>query len=84
MELSAKQLSQLPKLEGIFITLAQEMTRVRESMELTRSAKLLRQDVITLDDEWEVINAPESPIPHYAYRDQDHHAKTHSKTCSRC
>lgn len=83
VELSAKQLSHLPKLEGIFTTLAQEMNSVRESMELTRSAKMLRQDVITLDD-WEVIETPESPVPHYAYRDQDDRVRNRSKTCSRC
>ncbi len=83
VELSAKQLSHLPKLESIFTTLAREMVSVRESMELTKSAKLLRQNVITLDD-WEVISAPESPVPHYAYRDQDSRARRRSKTCSRC
>ncbi len=83
VELSAKQAPHLSKLEGIFTTLAHEMASVRDSMEMTRSGKM-RQDVITLDEDWEVISAPESPIPHYAYKDQDSHVRNRSKTCSRC
>ena len=71
-ELSAKQLSYQPRLEGIFVSLAQEMNEIREKIELTKSAALQREGVITLaEEDWEIITAPEGPVPRYAYRPQE-------------
>ena len=75
IELSAKNLIHLPKLEGIVMSLAKEMCSVREQIEMTKSEKLesasRRRDVISLSDDWEVIAAPDNPVPRYAHVDQD-------------
>ncbi len=71
IEICAKDISHLSKLEDIFMALTNQMLSIREQIELTKSAKLARKGVITLSDDWEVITAPEDPIPHYAYSAQD-------------
>lgn len=83
IELSAKNLGHLSKLEGVFMALAREMSSVREQMEMTRSEKIAKRSVITLADDWEVITAPEDPIPHYAYVAQDEQRRRKSQNC-RC
>ena len=69
IEMSARNLSNLGKLERIFVALSRQMVSVRESMEVTRSGK--KNNVITLSDDWELITAPDDPVPHYAYQAQD-------------
>lgn len=71
VEISAKQLSYLPKLESVFVTLARQMCNTRRQTELTKSAAMAQQDVITLSDDWEIVTAPDDPVPHYAYREQE-------------
>lgn len=83
VELTAMQLSSLPKLEAMFVGLAQEMNEVREQIELTRSAKMEREGVITLEDDWEIINTPTEAIPHYAYKAQDDRLRRRISNC-RC
>lgn len=86
VEVSAKDASHLEELDAIFVRLSQEMLRVRESMEMTRSAtfKSDKGSVIVLSDEWEVITAPEAPVPRYAYRAHEAaRSRTHKK-CSMC
>ena len=75
LEVSAKNLSDLAKLERIFVALAQQMVDVRETIELTRSAKLARRSVIILPDDWELLSAPDYPVPKYVYQAQDQQLK---------
>ena len=84
LELSAVQLSSLPRLETMFVHLAQQMNSIREEMEVTKSAARLREGVITLpEDDWEIITAPEEPVPHYAYRAQES-GRRHRPSSCRC
>jgi hypothetical protein len=83
--MSATNPAHLSKLEGLFIALARQMSEVREQIEMTRSAKLAQRSVINLTDDWEVITAPEDPIPHYAYAAQDERLRQRHKVSScRC
>lgn len=78
------QLSDLTKLDGLFVKLAREMIDIRRTMEMTRSASIAAKkcDVIVLSDEWEVISAPDEPVPHYAYKAQESYSR--SRKCSHC
>ena len=84
IELSAMNLGHLSKLEGVFMALAREMSSVRQQIEMTRSEKLAQRSVITLADDWEVITAPEEPVPHYAYVPQDEQLRQRKAQSCRC
>ena len=86
IEISAKEVSHLDELDAIFSRLSQKMLRVRQSMEMTRSSTLKsnKGDIVVLSDEWEVITAPEVPIPRYAYRAQETARSRTRKKCSLC
>lgn len=84
IELSAKNLAHLSKLEGVFMALAKQMSSVRQQIEMTKSAKLAQQSVITLADDWEVITAPEDPVPRYAYVPQDEKLRRSRAQNCRC
>ena len=74
IELSAKNIDTLPILDDLFTTLATEMLRNRDKLEVTQSMSLGRSaknDIITLADDWEVLEAPEGPIPRSAYSAQE-------------
>ncbi len=81
LELSAKDITQLSKLEQLFVDLARQMLSVREKMEFTRSESLARS-VIQLADDWEMISAPEDPIPQYVHRHQDDRLRNKASNCS--
>lgn len=84
IEMSAKKLSHLSKLEGVFLALAKQMSSVREQIELTKSAKLARKSIVTLPDDWEVLTAPEDPVPRYAYVAQDEQLRRRRAQNCRC
>lgn len=67
LELSAMESASQSKLEELFVSLAQDAFNRREVKEMTLSMS----QVIRLSDEWEVINAPEEPIPRESYAHQD-------------
>ena len=73
IELSAKDIKYLTVLEDTFITLARQMLRIREELELTQSAAIANE-VIKLrsaSEEWEILSAPNEPIPDYVYNAQE-------------
>jgi len=82
VEVSAKSTSSLEDLDAIFVRLSQAMLDVRQSMEMTRSMVESKTDVVILSDDWEVITAPEAPVPTYAYRAQDAARSRIPKKCS--
>ena len=69
-EFSAKNIETIQALDDLFACLAEEMIRNREEHELTQSS-LHRSGIISLSDDWEIVEAPEDPIPHTAYSHQD-------------
>ena len=81
IELTAKKLSELTKLEDAFINLSRHMNSIREQTELTKSAKR-SESVIQLEgsEGWEIILTPDEPIPQHVYGPQD----SRRKKCSRC
>ena len=82
VELSAKNVSSLENLDTVFVRLSRAMLDVRQSMEMTRSMVESKANVVTLSDDWEVITAPEAPIPTYAYRSQDAARSRFPKKCA--
>ena len=84
IELSATDLTQLSELEHLFVNLARQMLTIREKMEFTRSESLGHNSVIQLgiSEDWEVISAPEDPIPRYVHRHQDERQRYKMKNCS--
>ena len=73
VELSAKDIKYLPVLEDTFLSLARQMVRSREELELTQSAKFA-DEVIKLksaSEEWEILSAPNEPIPNYVVAAQE-------------
>ncbi len=79
VELSAKEEATYYKLEELFVGLARDVYRRREVEEMTLSMS----HVIRLSDEWEVITAPEGPIPHQSYAHQDR-ARARRRGSCRC
>ena len=75
IELSAKSIDTLPLLDDLFSTLATEMVRNRDRLEVSQSLSLghsaKNADIITLSDDWEVLEAPEGPIPRSTYSAQE-------------
>lgn len=69
-ELSAKNIETLQILDNIFITLAEAMIANRERLELTQSSTQ-RSGIISLSDDWEVLEVPEGPVPDSVYSPQD-------------
>ena len=82
IELSAKNIGDLPKLEDTFSTLAEHMYSHRETKEMTASQSMRSKDVIRLDD-WEIITVPDEPIPHYTYSAHDR-ARFRRQKCAKC
>lgn len=73
VELSAKDIKYLSLLEDTFVSLARQMVRVREEMEVTQSA-VFSNEVIKLkssSEEWEILSAPKEPVPDYVYSAQE-------------
>ena len=73
VELSAKDIKYLPVLENTFVHLARQMVRSREELELTQSTKFA-DEVIKLrsaSEEWEILSAPNEPIPEYVFSPQE-------------
>ncbi len=83
VEISAKDEAYLVQLDSLFSRLAQKMLQVRQSMEMTNSmvARADKTDVIVLD-EWEVISAPEVPIPKQTYKAHEAARSRTNKKCS--
>lgn len=73
VELSAKDIKYLPVLEDTFVTLARQMVRVREELEMTQSSAFA-DEIIQLksaSEEWEILSAPDEPVPDYVYKAQE-------------
>lgn len=66
-EVSAKDFQCLAVLDGIMMTLANQMLADRQENSFTRSMT----DVIRLSDEWEMVEAPEGQIPENVYQPQN-------------
>ncbi len=69
-ELSAKSIETLKILDHIFVTLAEAMMANRETLELTQSSTQ-RSGIISLSDDWEVLEMPEGPVPDSVYSPQE-------------
>ena len=73
IELSAKDIKYLQPLEDTFVKLARQMVRIREEMEVTQSVAFANE-VIKLrstSDEWEILSAPNEPVPDYVFNLQE-------------
>ena len=73
VELSAKDIKYLHILEDTFFNLARQMVRIREELEMTQSAAFT-DEIIRLksaSEEWEILSAPDEPIPEYVYKAQE-------------
>ena len=74
VEMSAMNIDNLPLLEETLTVLAQRMFDEREEKEMTLSSRgVIRLE--SLLDEWEIVEAPEEPIPRHTYAHQDSRAR---------
>ena len=73
VELSAKNVENLSRLEKLFVDLTEKMFAEREKLEMTASGVIRLQGSIS--DEWEIVEAPEEPIPRRTYARQDSRAR---------
>ena len=74
VEMSAMNIDNLPLLEETLTVLAQRMLDEREEKEMTLSSRgVIRLE--SLLDEWEIVEAPEEPIPRHTYAHQDSRAR---------
>ena len=73
VELSAKDIKYLTVLEDTFVTLARQMVRVREELEMTQSAAFADEiiRIKSASEEWEILSAPDEPVPDYVYKAQE-------------
>ena len=71
VELSAKDIKYLPFLEDTFVTLARQMVRVREELEMTQSTAFTDEIIRLKSEEWEILSAPDEPVPDYVYKAQE-------------
>ena len=73
VELSAKNIENLPQLEKMFVALAEKMFTERERLEMTTSGVIRLEGL--LSDDWEIVEAPDEPIPRHTYAHQDSRAR---------
>ena len=75
VEVSAKDIKCLEKMDDLLLTLSHQMMTDREEHSFTRSMT----NVIRLDgsrgDDWEIIDLPQGPIPANVYRAQDENVR---------
>ena len=66
-EVSAKDIKCLDALDDVILSLSHQMLKDREEHSFTRSMR----NVIRLEEDWEVVEFPNGPVPEDVYQPQD-------------
>ncbi len=75
VEVSAKDIKCLETLDALLVTLSQQMLSDREEHSFTRSmTSVIRLEGLREDD-WEIVDSPQGPIPTNVYRAQDQNVR---------